>query len=194
MCVPDGMPMVWVGRLYGHRQMRRVYGPDLMLEICRRSVASGLTHYFYGGRSGVPEKLRQRLTARFPGLRVVGVRSPPFRQLTEQEESEFAEEMERAAPDILWVGLGTPKQEQWMAAHVDKLVAKVSIGVGAAFDMHAGLLPQAPRWMQVCGLEWLFRLWVEPRRLWRRYLFNNPRFIIMILGQLLRIRSYPSRE
>ncbi|MBN2489836.1 MAG: WecB/TagA/CpsF family glycosyltransferase [Planctomycetes bacterium] len=185
MCVPDGMPMVWVGKLMGHRRMGRVYGPDLMLELCRRSVDKGYAHYFYGAGSGVAERLRERLVARFPGLCVVGVGTPPFRALTASEEEALGRELEACAPDVLWIGLGTPKQERWMAAHAGKLNAGVMIGVGAAFDMHAGRLRQAPRWMQRAGLEWLFRLYLEPRRLWRRYLRHNPRFLVRIVMQFL---------
>jgi len=190
MCVPDGMPMVWVGRLYGHHRMRRVYGPNLMLEISRRSVDKGYTHYYFGGKAGVPERLAARLTERFEGLRVVGTRSPPFRAMTAREEDDLRREIEALEPDVLWVGLSTPKQEKWMAAHVGKLDAKVMIGVGAAFDMHAGLLRQAPVWMQATGTEWFFRLCMEPRRLWKRYLNNNPRFVVRIMGQLLGLRHY----
>jgi len=189
MCVPDGMPTVWVGHHYGHREMRRVYGPDLMLEIMRRSPEAGYRHYFYGGKEGVPEQLRDRLTAKFPGLEVVGTLSPPFRPMTDEEEAQFAKEIAEKKPDIIWVGLSTPKQERWMAAHIGRLDCKVMIGVGAAFDFHAGLLRQAPAWMQRAGLEWLFRLCVEPRRLWRRYFYNNPRFIWKITGQLLGLRK-----
>jgi N-acetylglucosaminyldiphosphoundecaprenol N-acetyl-beta-D-mannosaminyltransferase len=194
MCVPDGMPMVWVGRLYGHREMRRVYGPDLMLEISRRSVDKGYTHYYFGGKAGVPERLATRLTERFEGLRVVGTRSPPFRAMTPWEEDDLRREIEALRPDVLWVGLSTPKQEKWMAAHVGKLDVKVMIGVGAAFDMHAGLLRQAPAWMQATGTEWFFRLCMEPRRLWKRYLNNNPRFMVRIMGQLLGIRHHEHHE
>ena len=189
MCVPDGMPMVWVGKLYGHRKMGRVYGPDLMLEICRRSVDKGYAHYFYGARRGVAERLRECLETRYPGLRVVGTGTPPFRPLTASEEEALRREIQARAPDVLWVGLSTPKQERWMAAHVGRLNVKVMIGVGAAFDMHAGLLRQAPRWMQRAGLEWFFRLCMEPRRLWRRYLRHNPRFIVRILIQLFGLRG-----
>jgi len=193
MCVPDGVPTVWVGRLYGHKTMSRVYGPELMLEMMRRSVEKGYSHFFYGGREGVPELLRDRLTARFPKLRVVGVLSPPFRPMTEVEENEFRVLIDSLSPDIIWVGLSTPKQERWMAAHVGRLNAGVLIGVGAAFDIHAGLLRQAPRWMQRAGLEWFFRVCVEPRRLWRRYFRNNPRFIWRMLWQLLGLRKYDLR-
>ena len=185
MCVPDGMPTVWVGRFCGYKSMDRVYGPDLMLEMMGRSVAGGYTHFFYGGKEGVPELLRDRLLAKFPGVKVVGVFSPPFRPMSAKEENELEDLIETLSPDVTWVGLSTPKQERWMAAHVGKLNTKVMVGVGAAFDFHAGLVRQAPRWMQRSGIEWFFRLCTEPRRLWRRYLFNNPMFIWMILGQLL---------
>lgn len=186
MCVPDGMPIVLIGRLFGHKSIRRVYGPDLMIEVLRRSVSKGHRHFLFGGGEGVPELLRDRLTARFPGLNIVGTYSPPFRPMTPDEESALATKIERARPDILWVGLGSPKQELWMAEHVDLLKVKIMLGVGAAFDFHAGLVPQAPRWVQRLCLEWLFRLFMEPRRLWRRYLLTNPRFIYMMAGHLLR--------
>ena len=186
MCVPDGMPTVWVGRLYGYRGMDRVYGPDLMLEMMKRSLTKGYTHFFYGGKEGVPELLRNRLLAKFPGLKVEGVLSPPFRAMSAEEESELHGLIQALSPDVIWVGLSTPKQERWMAAHVGKLNTRVMIGVGAGFDFHAGLVRQAPRWMQRISLEWFFRLLTEPRRLWRRYVFNNPKFVLMILGQLLR--------
>ena len=190
MCVPDGMPTVWLGRVHGHKNMGRVYGPDLMLELLARSPERGTTHFFYGGKEGVAEELRDRMVARFPGLKVVGTYSPPFRRMTGEEETAFQEMIEPAAPDILWVGLGAPKQERWMAEHVGKLNAKVMIGVGAAFDFHTGRLRQAPHWMQRMGLEWFFRLCVEPQRLWRRYLLLNPLFIWLAAGQLLGIRRY----
>lgn len=189
MCVPDGMPMVWVGRLTGHSKIRRVYGPDLMLEICKRSVARGHTHFLYGGKDGVADRLADRLRQMFPGLKIVGTYTPPFRPLTEQEETDLTKQVEDAAPDILWVGLSTPKQERWMAEHVGRLNTRVMLGVGAAFDMNAGLLKQAPNWMQSTGLEWLYRLIQEPKRLGPRYLTNNPKFIVNIMGQFLGIRG-----
>jgi len=186
LVTPDGMPLVWLGRWYGQRHMDRVYGPDLMNASCAHSRARGYRHFFYGGGDGVADRLSERLRARFPGLEVVGTYTPPFRPLSELEEAELARRIAAAAPDILWVGLSTPKQERWMAEHVGRLHVPVMIGVGAAFDFHAGLKRQAPRWMQRAGLEWLFRLGTEPRRLWRRYLTNNPRFVWQIAKQLLR--------
>jgi N-acetylglucosaminyldiphosphoundecaprenol N-acetyl-beta-D-mannosaminyltransferase len=183
MVTPDGMPLVWLARHAGHPHVERVYGPDLMLECCRESRARGFRHYFYGGGEGVADRLAARLEARFPGLRVVGTCTPPFRNLTTNEDAETVARINAAGPDIIWVGLSTPKQERWMHAHVGRLHAPVLIGVGAAFDFHAGLKRQAPRWMQRSGLEWSFRLLSEPRRLWRRYLRNNPAFVWAVLRQ-----------
>jgi N-acetylglucosaminyldiphosphoundecaprenol N-acetyl-beta-D-mannosaminyltransferase len=184
LVTPDGMPLVWVSHLKGHRHVQRVYGPDLMLACCASSVSKGYRHFLYGGASGVPERLAARLQERFPGLVVAGTWSPPFHEPTPAEEQATIERIKAANPDVVWVGLSTPKQERWMARHVGQLCASVLIGVGAAFDFHAGLKRQAPRWMQCSGLEWLFRLGTEPRRLWRRYLTNNPRFLWRILLQL----------
>lgn len=181
LTTPDGMPMVWAGKRAGADHMARVYGPDLMLEICARSPAEGWTHYFYGGKEGVPELLARRLEERFPGLKVVGTHSPPFRTLTDAEAEATVTMINQAGPDFVWVGLSTPKQERWMDANAASLEAPAILGVGAAFDIHAGLLPQAPAWMQRIGLEWLYRLYKEPRRLWKRYLGSNPRFIAKVL-------------
>lgn len=181
LTTPDGMPMVWAGRWAGAPQIGRVYGPDLMLEVLHVAAQRGWASYFYGGREGVPERLASRLASRFPGMGVAGTFSPPFRSLTPAEDRQIVKRINDTAPDIVWVGLSTPKQERWMATHIDQLNATVLVGVGAAFDIHAGLLAQAPAWMQRRGLEWLFRLYKEPRRLWRRYLVNNPAFIVRIL-------------
>ena len=181
LTTPDGMPMVWAGHRAGAGWMARVYGPDLMLAVLEKAAAAGWSSFFYGGADGVPEVLAQRMAARFPGLRVVGSYSPPFRPLSAEEDAAIVERINAAAPDLVWVGLSTPKQERWMAAHVGRLTAPALLGVGAAFDMHSGRLRQAPPWMQRRGLEWLYRLYREPGRLWRRYLYNNPRFVIGIL-------------
>jgi len=185
LVTPDGMPLVWLSRLIGFREVERVYGPDLLLAVCERSAQRGDRHFFYGGAPGVADKLGVRLQSRFPGLQVVGVYSPPFRPLTPEEDRGVVELINAARPDLVWVGISTPKQERWMAAHVGRLTAPVFIGVGAAFDFHAGLKKQAPRWMQKSGLEWFFRLLMEPRRLWRRYLTNNPWFLWLVLLQVL---------
>ena len=187
---PDGMPTVWMGRLSGFRAMRRVYGPDLMLEVCRRSVATGATHFLYGGNEGVAEELATRLHRRFPGLRVVGTYSPPFRPLNIEEEHWLRQQLDSLKPDFLWVGLSTPKQERFMASYEGVLATRVMIGVGAAFDMHSGRTKQAPKWMQRSGLEWFFRLLQEPRRLFKRYAVNNPAFVWYALQQKLGLRQY----
>jgi len=161
-----------------------------MLALCEHSVSAGYCHFFYGGAAGVPEQLAAMLQKRFPGLQVVGTYSPPFRSLTPKEDEQIVRMINEAEPDIVWVGLSTPKQERWMAEHVGRLVAPVLIGVGAAFDFLSGRKRQAPRWMQRAGLEWLFRLLSEPRRLWRRYLVNNPLFIILVLLQMAGVRRY----
>ena len=183
LVTPDGMPLVWLSRMKGFRHVERVYGPDLMLACCERSIAKGYRHFFYGGAEGVPERLAARLRERFPGLSVAGGYSPPFRPLSTEEDDALIRRIDETNPDIVWVGLSTPKQERWMYEHVGRLRAPVVIGVGAAFDFHAGLKRQAPRWMQRSGLEWFFRLVTEPRRLWRRYLINNPLFVWNILLQ-----------
>ncbi|MBI4639266.1 MAG: WecB/TagA/CpsF family glycosyltransferase [Candidatus Tectomicrobia bacterium] len=185
LVTPDGMPLVWLSRLMGFRHVERVYGPDLMLAVCEHSVKMGYLHFFYGGAPGVAEKLAIRLQSRFPGLKVVGTYSPPFRPLTPEEDQVVVDHINMLQPDIVWVGISTPKQDRWMASHVERLSVPVLIGVGAAFDFHAGLKRQAPHWMQRSGLEWFFRLMMEPRRLWRRYLIYNPWFLWLILLQVL---------
>ncbi len=187
LTTPDGMPIVWAGRWAG-MPIERVYGPDLMLAVCGLAATRGWRNYLYGGKPGVASILAERLQQRFPGLVVAGTCSPPFRPLSSAEEQRLAADINAANPDILWVGLSTPKQERWMAGHVGVLQVPALIGVGAAFDIHAGLLPQAPRWMQRSGLEWSYRLAKEPRRLWRRYLYNNPRFVASILRKPPRAR------
>ena len=165
LVTPDGMPLVWMAHLLGHSRVERVYGPDLLLACCEMSTRRGYRHFFYGGAPGVGERLAARLEARFPGLSVAGLYSPPFRPLTPEEDAALVDRIDAARPDIVWVGLSTPKQERWMAAHVGRLQAPVLVGVGAAFDFHAGVKRQAPRWMRRSGLEWSFRLMTEPRRL-----------------------------
>ena len=181
MTVPDGAPMVWAGRWCGASGIGRVRGPDLMLAVLSTAAERGWRSFLYGGKEGVPELLANRLVARFPGLQVTGTLSPPFRALSDEEDEAVVRSINQAEPDLVWVGLSTPKQEQWMAAHVDRLDAPVILGVGAAFDVHAGLATEAPPWIQRSGFEWLYRLGREPRRLWRRYLGNNPRFVASIL-------------
>jgi len=191
LCTPDGMPMVWMGKLNGHKEMSRVYGPDLMLDVCAWSEKSGCRHFFYGGQPGVAELLAEKLQARFPKLQVAGCYTPPFRPLTPEENAALAEQVRQTRPDVMWIGLSTPKQEKFMAQYLDKLEVTLMFGVGAAFDFHAGKISQAPRWMQRSGLEWFYRLCCEPRRLWKRYLRNNPLFLFGAFTQLTRLRRYP---
>lgn len=187
LTTPDGMPLVWLGP----RGVSRVYGPDLMLAVCDAGRATGLRHYFYGGADGVAPALAQTLATRFPGLIVAGTFTPPFRALRAEEEASFHRDVERSRPDVVWVGLGTPKQERFMAAQAPMLAAGLMIGVGAAFDFHTGRVRQAPRWMQRSGLEWLFRLAMEPRRLGPRYLTTNPVFCLRVAAERLGLRRYP---
>lgn len=189
MATPDGMPLVWMARKLGHGRTERVYGPDLMLRLTALSAEKGYRQYYFGGAPGLAERLRERLAARFPGLAVVGTFSPPFRPSSAEEDEEIVRMINAAKPDIVWVGLSTPKQEYWMAAHLDRIEAPVMIGVGAAFDFLAGTKRQAPAWMQKGGLEWLFRLLSEPRRLWRRYGKIVPQFMLGASLQLLRQKT-----
>jgi N-acetylglucosaminyldiphosphoundecaprenol N-acetyl-beta-D-mannosaminyltransferase len=184
LATPDGMPLVWLGKLY-KQTIGRVYGPDLMLALCEQGQQVPYRHFFYGGAPGVPDALANSLRSRFPGLQVAGAYSPPFRSLTEAEERDVATTINTSDPDIVWVGLGTPKQDYWVARFRPLLSAPVLIAVGAAFDFHSGRVRQAPRWMQRSGLEWLFRLSQDPRRLWKRYVLGNPRFVYLVLKQFI---------
>jgi N-acetylglucosaminyldiphosphoundecaprenol N-acetyl-beta-D-mannosaminyltransferase len=192
LVTPDGMPLVWLSHLKKFRWVERVYGPDLMFAVCQQSLIKGYRHYFYGGDKGVAETLVTRLKQRFQGLQVAGSWSPPFRPLTLDEDEESVQSINKTDPDIVWVGLSTPKQEYWMHNHLGRITAPVLIGVGAAFDFNAGTKKQAPRWVQRSGLEWLYRLAMEPKRLWRRYLVNNPWFLWLVLLQALDIRARSS--
>jgi N-acetylglucosaminyldiphosphoundecaprenol N-acetyl-beta-D-mannosaminyltransferase len=186
LVTPDGMPLVWLGRRRGHGAMARVYGPELMKEVCRRTMSGPVRHFLYGGAPGVADQLARRLAAEFPGLQVVGTHCPPFRELTEAELLEAARTIDDSRCDIVWVGLSTPKQERWIARIRPLLHAKVLLSVGAAFDFHTGRVRQAPRWMQRNGLEWLYRLVKEPGRLGRRYAVNNPLFLALVLREEMR--------
>jgi N-acetylglucosaminyldiphosphoundecaprenol N-acetyl-beta-D-mannosaminyltransferase len=175
MITPDGSPIALVGRLRGF-PVERTCGPDLFDLICRRSVTTGLSHYFYGGKEGVAAKLAETMMARYPGLKVAGYECPPFRPLTEEEDEAAVARIRASGADIVWVGISSPKQDVWMQQHYRRL-PQTLIGVGAAFDFHSGEAKRAPRWMQKTMLEWLYRLISEPRRLWRRYLVLAPRFV-----------------
>ncbi|MFD9130101.1 WecB/TagA/CpsF family glycosyltransferase [Kitasatospora sp. NPDC059571] len=189
LTVPDGMPMVWAGRRAGAAGMSRVPGPALMLDVLARAAERGWSSYLHGGGPGVPELLAERLRERLPGLRIAGTHSPPFRPTTPAEDAETVARINDSGADLVWIGLSTPKQERWMAAHRAALTAPVLLGVGAAFDVHAGLQQLAPGWMQRNGLEWSYRLAKEPRRLWRRYLRNNPAYLARIALRPPRMRE-----
>lgn len=185
MAIPDGMPIAWMLRARGFPDQRRLNGPDVMWELCAKASRSGLPVYLYGAASDVLGSLGRRLQHAFPELEIAGAYSPPFRPLSEDEDRRIVEEINRSGAGIVFVGLGCPKQEQWMAAHRGQVQATM-IGVGAAFDFHAGVLRRAPVWMQRAGLEWLYRLLTEPRRLWRRYLYNNSLFLYYVVRDCLR--------
>jgi N-acetylglucosaminyldiphosphoundecaprenol N-acetyl-beta-D-mannosaminyltransferase len=189
LAVPDGQPLVWALRALGHSDATRVYGPDLMKLFCDRAAQRGIPMFLYGGRTPEAlELLAQRLRERHPGLHIVGGHSPPFRALAREEEDRLVEEIDGSGAAVVWVGIGQPKQEQWMLRMRPRLQAPLLVGVGAAFDFHAGLVSQAPRWMQRSGLEWAYRLSQEPRRLWKRYARYNPLFLAAFLRQYVRRR------
>jgi len=190
MVTPDGMPVVWVSRLMGQKHVSRVYGPDLMLAELEAGVAHGHRHFFYGGGDGVAAKLADAMAQRFPGLQVAGRNEPPFASLDELCTPETAALINAAGADVVWVGISSPKQDRWMARMRSQLDAPVLIGVGAAFDFLSGTVRQAPRWMQRSGLEWTYRLATDPRRLWRRYVIDNPWFVWDVALQLTGIRKF----
>jgi N-acetylglucosaminyldiphosphoundecaprenol N-acetyl-beta-D-mannosaminyltransferase len=185
LTLPDGMPTVWVGRHQGFT-MERVYGPDFMRDFCRHSVLRGYRHFLYGGDKGVAEALKLALECMVPGLRVVGTYTPPFRPLNTSELDDLQSILKRTQPDVMWIGLSTPKQERFMAEYLDCLNVRVMVGVGAAFDIHTGRIKDAPMWVKMVGMQWLHRLAQERKRLWRRYLVNNPRFVWKICLQISR--------
>jgi N-acetylglucosaminyldiphosphoundecaprenol N-acetyl-beta-D-mannosaminyltransferase len=194
LTVPDGMPLVWASNLLGEDLRDRVYGPELMLRYCERSRDRGHRIFLYGGRDqGSLAQLALNLRLRFPGIRICGGYSPPFRPLTEEDEAQVAARINDAKPDVVWVGIGVPKQEKWMARMRDRIDAPVMAAVGAAFDFHAGRVSMAPQWMQDRGLEWTYRIAQEPRRLLPRYLVHNPRFVLRFAAQLVRERLLARR-
>jgi len=181
MVTPDGMPVVWLARAHGCRDVERTYGPDMLLEVCNLGQDLGLRHFFYGGTEDTLQKLQQKLLGFFPRILVVGHYAPPFHPQVVQEESQVIDRINSAAADIVWVGLGSPKQDFWMQLHRPLLNAPVIVGAGAAFDFCSGVKPQAPRWMRPLGLEWFFRLCCEPGRLWKRYLIGNSLFLFYLM-------------
>jgi N-acetylglucosaminyldiphosphoundecaprenol N-acetyl-beta-D-mannosaminyltransferase len=189
LAVPDGQPLVWALKLLSHARATRVYGPDLMARYCAHAASTETSIYLYGGRSEEAlALLRKRLLERFPGLNVAGGFSPPFRPLTPEERERVVAEIDGSGAKVVWVGTGQPKQELWMSEMRPLLKAPLLVGVGAAFDFHAGIVSQAPSWMQRNGLEWVYRLSREPRRLWRRYASQNPRFVAAFARQWMRER------
>ncbi len=190
LVVPDGMPLVWLGRVKGFPIRRRVYGPELMMTFFESTAGSGYRHFLYGGTSGVPELLAENIRQRVPGTVIAGTYSPPFRELSPEEDSQVVKMIENAAADIVWVGLSTPKQELWMYEHRKRLRVPVLIGVGAAFDINAGVKKQAPIWMREHGLEWFFRLLQEPRRLWKRYMVYGSQFAVCATLELLKLKRF----
>lgn len=191
---PDGMPMTWVGRMQGFRYMDRVFGPDFMAAMCRLSVERGYRHFFYGGQPGVAELLRKNLQAKFPGLRISGTYTPPFSNLTPEQERELVALVKRSKPHILWAGLGTPKQERFMARYLHRLQIPLLVGVGAAFDYHTDRIRDCPTWVKRAGMQWAHRAMQDPRRLWKRYLRNNPAFVLHIALQISGLRRYSLRQ
>ena len=199
LSTPDGMPMVWLGKWNGFSYMSRVYGPELMLNIMKSSAGSAHRHYFFGGAEGVAQDLRDKLENRFEGLKVAGTYTPPFRPLTENEEQNLYDELQKLRPHFFWVGLSTPKQEKFMHAFLakyDRLTQNwdhgmVMVGVGAAFDFHSGRVKQAPYWIQRSGFEWLFRTVMDPKRLFKRYAISNSFFISRIIPQMMKLKKYP---
>jgi N-acetylglucosaminyldiphosphoundecaprenol N-acetyl-beta-D-mannosaminyltransferase len=185
--VPDGMPLIWSGRMQGYDLKRRVYGPDLMHDFCGATAARGYRHFFYGGAPGVPELLVANLRRQNEGTKIVGTYSPPFRPLTMEEDDEVVAMINASQPDILWLGLGCPKQEKWAFEHHSRLHVPVIASVGQAFDIHSGHTRQAPAWMREGGLEWMYRLMTNPRRLWKRYLIYNSQFIFLLTREFMKL-------
>ena len=188
--LPDGTPTVWVGRWQGNKDMQRVSGPDLMREVFRRQEFASYTHFFYGGKEGVADELRDRFVQDYPWARVVGTWTPPYRDLTLREERELIARIRRLKPDIIWVGISTPRQERFMHRYLQRLDATLMFGVGAAYDFHTGRIKDAPQWIKSIGMQWFHRLIQDPRRLWKRYLRNNPAFLWHIALQLAGFREY----
>jgi len=188
LSVPDGFSLILLARLNGHPLKRRVYGPDLMHDFLKVSESKGYSHFFYGSTEDILNKLKLRFKKEFPSLKLAGVYSPPFGSITKEKEEEIVDKINRASPDVLWVGLGCPKQQLWMHRHRDKFKVPVMVGVGAAFDFIAKAKAQAPNWMRDNGLEWLFRLSTEPKRLWKRYLVANWLFLWFFLREFIRLK------
>jgi N-acetylglucosaminyldiphosphoundecaprenol N-acetyl-beta-D-mannosaminyltransferase len=191
LIAPDGMPAVWVGHHQGHSAMERVTGPDLMLEVIKREEFRGCTHFLCGGKEGIAQELRDQLVERYPFVRIVGAYTPPFGPMSLAQEHDFLKMVNRLRPDIIWVGISTPKQERFMERYLPLLDTTLMFGVGAAFDFHTGRIADCAEWIKRCGLQWLHRLLQDPKHLWKRYLRNNPAFLYAIFLQLTGLRPYP---
>ncbi len=191
--VPDGMPTVWVGRHQGHKRMERVAGPDLMLEVMQSPQFRHVSHFLCGGKVGVADELQQELVRRMPWIRIAGTYTPPFSPMSSLDEEEMTAKINAARPDIVWVGISTPKQERFMARYLPRLETSLMFGVGAAFDFHTGRIADCPDWVKHCGLQWFDRLLQDPKHLWKRYLRNNPAFLFHIALQLAGLKSYERR-
>jgi N-acetylglucosaminyldiphosphoundecaprenol N-acetyl-beta-D-mannosaminyltransferase len=194
MTLPDGRPTVWVGRWQGHRSMRQVTGPDLMLEVFLQKEFAEYSHFLYGGKPGVADELAEKLTRRFPWVRIAGTYTPPFRDLSAAEAEDLIQRIRYLKPDIVWVGISTPRQEVFMRTYLPLLDTTLMFGVGAAFDFHTGRIRDCSEWVKRAGLQWLHRLMQDPRHLWWRYLRNNPEFLYKIALQIAGMRTYPASE
>jgi N-acetylglucosaminyldiphosphoundecaprenol N-acetyl-beta-D-mannosaminyltransferase len=193
LVTPDGMPNVWLGKWKGYREIEKVYAPDIMSAAFARGVEFGWRHFFYGGKEGVADALADRISARHPGIVIAGTCCPPFRALSDDEVANVARLINDSRPDLVWVGLGCPKQDFWMARFRPHLDAPVLLGVGAGFDFLSGTMPLAPRWVQRSGFEWLYRLFSDPRRLWPRYYRVIPRFMVVFVREVVRGRQRSPR-
>lgn len=191
LATADGAPLYWAGKYAGYPECGRTAGPRLMPALCTEAARRGWRVLFLGGEEGVPEKVADAMREIAPGLEVVGTISPPFRPLTDEEDAELVATINAARPDIVWVAFGAPRQELWMAAHRDRLDAAVLIGVGAAFAIHAGLVSEAPAWIQPTGLEWVYRISREPRRLVGRYARSHPAFVSAVVRRPPQLRPAP---
>jgi N-acetylglucosaminyldiphosphoundecaprenol N-acetyl-beta-D-mannosaminyltransferase len=190
LAAPDGMPTVWMGRHQGFRKMERVAGPDLMLEVISRKEFSGYSHFLCGGKDGIAQELHEQLLARYPSVKIAGIYTPPFGPMSDIQEMEFIDLVNRLQPDIVWVGISTPKQERFMARYLPLLDTTLMFGVGAAFDYHTGRITDCADWIKCAGLQWFDRLLQDPKHLWKRYLRNNPPFLFCSFLQLTGLRTY----
>jgi N-acetylglucosaminyldiphosphoundecaprenol N-acetyl-beta-D-mannosaminyltransferase len=189
--LPDGIPTVWLGHWQGHKGMRQTTGPDLMIEMLRHPEFAGSTHFLYGGKPGIADELRHELERRFPAVRIIGTYTPPFRDFRDEEEQDFIDTIGRLRPDIVWVGISTPRQERFMQHMLPLLDVRLMFGVGAAFDFHTGRIKDSPAWVKQVGLQWFDRMLQDPKHLWKRYLRNNPAFLWHIVLQLTGLAHYP---